>query len=173
MKFDIRKIVLMALYIALFAILSFYGTINFHELKITLQNIPIYIASITLGMIPGAIVGFAGMFIHQLLAYGFTATTLLWVLPQTILGALAGYLFEKRIVRMDQTNRFAVTILLLQLMLTLLNTIIYTLDSLLYGYFNYLLIFGPIVIKLMLSIITGVVYFVVIPIIVNVEKKIH
>ena len=33
MKFDIRKIVLMALYIALFAILSFYGTINFHELK--------------------------------------------------------------------------------------------------------------------------------------------
>ena len=62
MKINIKTIVFTALYASLCVILSLYGTINFQNLKITVQNLPIYIAGITLGTLPGAMVGFVGMF---------------------------------------------------------------------------------------------------------------
>ncbi len=173
MKVNVKLIVRGALYVALFVILSIYGTINLQNLKITVQNFPIYVAAITLGAIPGALVGFTGMFVNQLLTYGFTATTLFWVLPQTILGAVCGYIFEKNLVKINDTQKFFVCILVLQLMVTILNTLIYALDAFIYGYFNYLIIFGPIVIKIMISILTGIVFSILLPIVVKIEKKIH
>lgn len=173
MKVNVKLIVRGALYVALFVILSIYGTINLQNLKITVQNFPIYVAAITLGAIPGALVGFTGMFVNQLLTYGFTATTLFWVLPQTILGAVCGYIFEKNLVKINDTQKFFVCILVLQLMVTILNTLIYALDAFIYGYFNYLIIFGPIVIKIMISILTGIVFSILLPIVVKIAKKIH
>ncbi|MBO6134227.1 MAG: ECF transporter S component [Lachnospiraceae bacterium] len=173
MKVNVKLIVRGALYTAVFVILSIYGTINLQNLKITVQNFPIYVAAITLGAIPGALVGFTGMFVNQLLTYGFTATTLFWVLPQTILGAVCGYIFEKNLVKINDTQKFFVCILVLQLMVTILNTLIYALDAFIYGYFNYLIIFGPIVIKIMISILTGIVFSILLPIVVKIAKKIH
>lgn len=173
MKVNVKLIVRGALYTAVFVILSIYGTINLQNLKITVQNFPIYVAAITLGAIPGALVGFTGMFVNQLLTYGFTATTLFWVLPQTILGAVCGYIFEKNLVKTNDTQKFFVCVLVLQLMVTILNTLIYALDAFIYGYFNYLIIFGPIVIKIMISILTGIVFSILLPIVVKIAKKIH
>ena len=173
MKDSTKKIVLTALYIALFIILSIYATINFQGLKITIQNLPIYVAAITLGAIPGAIVGFAGMLVNQIITYGFTATTLFWVLPQTILGAVCGYIFENNIVKMKHTHRFWATIIILQILVTILNTVVYAIDAIIFSYYNYLVIFGPIILRLMASILTGIVYCVVIPLIVDIVKKIH
>ena len=173
MKLDLRKIVLIALYTALFVILSLYGTINFQSLKITIQNLPIYISGITLGTFPGAIVGFAGMLINQMVTYGFTATTLFWVLPQTILGAVCGYIFENKIVKCEGSQKFFVTIILLQVLVTLLNTVSMAVDAIVFGYFNYIVVFGSLVVRIMVSILTGIVFFITIPIIVNLVKKIH
>ena len=174
MKFDVKKLVLIALYTALFVILSIYGTISpAPNMKITIQNLPIYLAGITLGAVPGAVVGFAGMLLNQMITYGFTTTTLFWVLPQTILGAVTGYLFENGIVKMKSNIRFHVTIAFLQILVTILNTIVYAIAGMIEGYYNYILVFGPFIVKLMISVMTGLVFSVVIPIIIKLTKKIH
>ena len=173
MNTNLRKFVLIAFYTALFVVLSLYGTINFSGMKLTIQNLPIFVGAITLGAAPGAIIGFAGMFINQLITYGFTATTLFWVLPQTIIGATCGYIFENKIVKVGSGTKFWICIISLQVVLTILNTIVILVDSLIYGYFNFLVVFGPFVLRIMVSIIVGVVYCIVIPPIIKLIKKIH
>ena len=142
-------------------------------MRLTLQNLPIYVGAITLGAAPGAIIGFAGMFINQMYVYGFSATTLFWVLPQTILGAVCGYLFENKKVKLSGGIKFWVCIISLQVLLTVINTIVMLIDSLIYGYYSFLVIFGPFILRIMISILVGIVYCVIIPVIVKFIKKIH
>lgn len=171
MNNNIKKTVIMALYIAIFVVLSIYGTIRFGDYKLTVQNLPIYLVAISLGAIPGAIVGFTGMLLNQMITYGFQATTLFWVLPQTILGAICGYIFENDYVKVSSTKKFFVTIIALQIVVTFLNTIASVVDALIYGYFNFFIVFGPLIIRLMLSIMTGVILCIIIPIIIKRTKK--
>lgn len=173
MNTNLRKVVLIAFYTALFVVLSLYGTINFSGMKLTIQNLPIYVGAIMLGAAPGAVIGFSGMFINQLITYGFSATTLFWVLPQTIIGALCGYIFENKIVRVGGGIKFWICIISLQVLLTIINTIVIMIDALIYGYFNFLVVFGPFVLRIMISIIIGIVYCILIPLIVKLIKKIH
>ena len=173
MNTNLRKVVLIAFYTALFVVLSLYGTINLSGMKLTMQNLPIYVGSIMLGAAPGAIIGFAGMFINQLITYGFTATTLFWVLPQTIIGAICGYIFENKIVKVGGGTKFWICIISLQVLLTIINTIVIMIDALIYGYFSFLVVFGPFALRLMISIIVGIVYCILIPLIVKLIKKIH
>lgn len=173
MKWDAKKVVFIALYSALFVVLSIYGTINFQNVKVTTQNLPIYLAGMTLGMIPAAIVGFAGMFISQILTYGFQTTTLFWVLPQTILGAVCGYIFENSLVKADKNPRFYVSIVSMQLMITALNTIVNIIDALINGYYNFITIFGSLVVRIITSILTGIVFCIIIPPLIKLTKKIH
>ena len=173
MKWDTRKIVFVALFSALFVVLSIFGTLNFQSIKITTQNLPIYLAGITCGMIPGALVGFVGMFISQILTYGFQTTTLFWVLPQTILGAVCGYIFENSLVKVNEEPKFYVTIILLQLLITILNTLVNIVDGLVNGYFNYITILGSLVVRIIASVLTGIIFCIIIPSLVKLIKKIH
>lgn len=173
MNKDIKKIVIIALYSALFVVLSIFGTVNMQNIKITTQNLPIYLAGMTLGMVPGAIVGFIGMFISQVLTYGFQTTTLFWVLPQTILGAVCGYIFENSYVEASETPKFYVVVIFMQLLITALNTIVNVIDGLINGYYNFITIFGPLVVRIITSILTGILLCVIIPPLIRLIKKIH
>lgn len=173
MNTNLRKVVLIAFYTALFVVLSLYGTINLSGMKLTIQNLPIYVGAIMLGAVPGAAIGFAGMFINQLITYGFSATTLFWVLPQTIIGGICGYIFENKIIRVGSGIKFWICIITLQVILTVINTIVILIDSLIFGYFSFLVVFGPLVLRIMVSIIVGIIYCIVIPPIIKLIKKIH
>lgn len=173
MNNNVKKLVLISLYTAIFVVLSIYGTVSFSGMKFTLQNLPIYIGAITLGSAPGAIIGFLGMLINQLVTYGFSATTLFWVLPQTIIGGVCGYLFENKIVKVGGGVKFWITIIVLQVVLTILNTVVIAVDALIYGYYNFIVVFGPFILRIMVSILVGIVYSIVIPVIVKMTKKIH
>ena len=156
MNTNVKKLVLIALYAAIFVVLSIFGTINFSGMKLTSQNLPIYIGAITLGSAPGAIIGFAGMLINQLVTYGFSATTLFWVLPQTIIGGTCGYFFENKKVKVGGGLKYWVCILGLQVALTVLNTIVIAIDALLYGYYNFIIVFGPFILRIMVSVLVGI-----------------
>ena len=52
------------------------------NLKISLSGLPVIIVSIVAGPIWGATTGFVGAFTGQMISYGMSATTLLWVLPE-------------------------------------------------------------------------------------------
>lgn len=173
MNNNVKKLVLISLYTAIFVVLSIYGTVSFSGMKLTLQNLPIYIGAITLGSAPGAIIGFLGMLINQLVTYGFSATTLFWVLPQTIIGGVCGYLFENKIVKVGGGVKFWITIIVLQVVLTILNTVVIAVDALIYGYYNFIVVFGPFILRIMVSILVGIVYSIVVPVIVKMTKKIH
>ena len=173
MKWETKKYVLVALYSALFVVLSIFGTLNFQTIKVTTQNLPIYLAGITCGMIPGALVGFVGMFTSQILTYGFQTTTLFWVLPQTILGAACGYIFENSLVKANENPKFYATIIFLQLLITILNTFVNIIDGLVNGYFNYLTILGSLVVRIIVSVLTGIIFCIIIPPLVKLIKKIH
>lgn len=173
MSTKLKNLVFIALYTAIFVVLSIYGTISLSGMKLTLQNLPIYIGAITLGSVSGATIGFAGMLINQMLTYGFTATTLFWVLPQTIIGGVCGYLFENKKVRVGGGLKFWICIITLQVVLTIINTIVIAIDALVYGYYSFIVVFGPLILRLMVSILTGIVFCIVIPAIVKMIKKIH
>lgn len=173
MKNNIKTIIFSAVYASLMTVLSIYGTFSFHNIKFTLQNIPLYLAAITLGAIPGAMVGFIGMFINQMLTYGFTTTTLFWVLPHTIIGMFVGYLFEKKIIKVESELKFCATIIVAQILLTLLNTVAFFIDSTIYGYYSFVVVFGELIIRIMIGVITGIAFCMILPLLVKLAKKIH
>ena len=173
MNTNLKKLVFIALYTAIFVVLSIYGTINLYGMKLTLQNLPIYVGAISLGSIAGATIGFAGMFINQMITYGFTATTLFWVIPQTIIGGVCGYLFENKKVKVGGGLKFWICIITLQVVLTILNTIIIAIDAIVFGYYSFIVVFGPLILRMMVSILTGIVYCLVLPAINRMTKKIH
>lgn len=174
MNTKIRKIIYVAACASLFIILGRFVTIDFGNLKITLKSLPIYVGAITLGPIEGALIGFVGELVLQLTGqYGFTATTLFWVLPYVVIGAICGMAFENKAIKINGGIKYGIFIVSLQVLLSILNTIVLFVDSLIFGYYSFVLVFGSLVGRLMLSILTGIVYSVVLPFIINAIKKIH
>ena len=57
--------------------------------------------------------------------------------------------------------------------MTLLNTLVILIDSLIFGYYSFVYVFGSLIVRLMSSILVGIVYCIVLPFIVNAIKKIH
>lgn len=170
---NLKKFIAIAVLSACFVVLSIFGTINLFELKITSQNLPLYVGAMSYGMIPGALIGLLGMLTSQMVTYGFTGTTLFWVLPYVIIGSIVGEVFEKNIIKEKSKVRFYAFIIFMQLLLTLLNTVAMVADSIVYGYYNLYLIFGSLLIRVMVSVITGIIYATVLPVIINSIKKIR
>ena len=91
---DLKKIVIVAVLIALFFVLSIFGTINFGSVKITVQNLPIYIAAIEFGPIYGLLVGGIGILLNQIVVYGFMPTTIIWIIPHLVFGYVCGIVYK-------------------------------------------------------------------------------
>ena len=171
---NIRKIAQTAILTALFVIFGKFLTLDFGSLKITLKNLPLYVGAISLGTLPGALIGCLGELTIQLTGkYGFSATTLLWILPHTIVGAICGFAFEKEYIKLNGEIKYWVFIICLQLLLTILNTIVMIIDSLIFGYYNPITLISSFVTRIMLAILVGIIYCIVIKYIVYAIKKIH
>ena len=96
----IKKIAFTGVLIGIFVVLGSYLSINAYNIKITFQNLPLFIGAILYGPIDGFIIGFVGMFICQLISpYGLTYTTFLWCMPQAITGAILGYVINKHEIK--------------------------------------------------------------------------
>ena len=71
-------------------------------IKLTFASLPTMICAMLFGPIDGFLVGFLGAFLEQMLKYGFTTTTLLWVLPPAIRGLfirVCALLLKDRLLR--------------------------------------------------------------------------
>ena len=66
------------------------------NLKITLESVPIIVGALLFGSLDGAAIGFVGTLVYQLLRYGVSVTTLLWVLPYVVCGLIIGLYAQKR-----------------------------------------------------------------------------
>ena len=79
-KFTTRQMALDAVLAAICMVLGYYGP-DLGNLKITFEGLPVILAGLLLGPVDGAVVGGIGTLLYQLLRYGVSATTLLWILP--------------------------------------------------------------------------------------------
>ncbi len=174
MNIKIKKIAYISLLIAIFVVIGKFLTIDLGTIKLTAKSLPIYVGAIALGPFEGAITGLIGELLLQITGqYGFTATTLFWVMPYTIVGAICGVVFENKIIKLNGGIKYWVFIISLQILLTFLNTLVIFIDSMIFGYYSFVYVFGSFIIRLMSSILVGIIYAIVLPFIVNAIKKIH
>ncbi len=170
--YSTKKLITLAMFTAMFFVLSIYGTVNLGNMKITLQNIPLLISAFLFGPLEGAIVGGMGMFLNQLLSqYGITVTTPLWILPHIVCGAYVGVLSHRK--KFSINNKFAVLSIIISalLILTIFNTLALFVDSKIFGYYSAAFVFGSLFMRLATAIVSGIIYTLILPPIVKKLEK--
>lgn len=116
------------------------------NLKITLESVPIIVGALLFGSLDGAAIGFVGALVYQLLRYGVSVTTLLWVLPYVVCGLIIGLYAQKRGFSLS-TKQTIIIVVIAELVVTTLNTGVMYIDSKIYGYYSAVYIFGSIAVR--------------------------
>ncbi len=141
-----------------------------NAIKISISGLPIMLAAFLAGPLFGAATGFIGAMLTQLLTYGFTATTLLWVLPATARGLVIGLLF----LAFKKSTKSYVLIfetVVSSLLVTALNTLALFVDSKINHYYSFEFIVGGIGLRVVTGIITAVILSLICVPIVKIVKK--
>ena len=167
---NIKKITFTGILIGSFVILGTYLSITPYNIKITFQNLPLFIGAIMFGPVEGFLIGFLGMFINQLLTYGLSYTIVFWCLPQAIAGAVLGYTIKQFNIKVENSPKFWTLIIMIHLLITMLNTIVIYLDAKIMGYYSFVYVFGSFVLRILTSIVVGVVYACILPIMIRIIK---
>ncbi|MBR2896577.1 MAG: ECF transporter S component [Oscillospiraceae bacterium] len=136
-KLSVRRIVTDAVLIAICYALSFLS-IKAWVIEISFKFLPVLLAALLFGTADGLIVGALGAFAEQMLSYGFTPTTLLWVLPVAAYGVLTG-LCRKNLAASALPAKI-VLFAAIGVVCSLLNTLAFYADSKLFGYYTFELI---------------------------------
>ncbi len=141
------------------------------NLKISLSGLPVIIVAIFGGPFWGAATGFVGAFIGQLLTYGISATTILWVLPAMVRGLSMGILF-RAFKHSLKPGVLTLETCIGSLLVTLFNTGAMLVEQKLYGYYkSFLAIYVAIPTRVLAGIITAVVFSLMLPTIINTLNK--
>ncbi len=163
-KKEIRNLVIDALMIAVFVVLSRFLTIPVGNVKITIAALPIIFTAFYLGIRHTVIVATLAEFLTQLLGYGLTPTTPLWMLPGILRGIiiciLVSFLLKKKGKTVQSISYFEYGIIILTtgIVVLLLNTAVIALDAIIYNYFSYAYVFGDFIFRFIAMIISSVIY---------------
>ena len=163
-RFTTRQLTLDAMLAAMCMVLASFAVQLGGNFKLTFESLPIHIGALMFGPIDGIMIGGIGTFLYQLLfsGYGITATTLLWILPYVVCGAMVGAYSKRR--SFDISRREMIFLMLSsELVITLLNTLALFVDSKLYGYYSPIFVFGTLGARLLLVLGKGIVYGTIMP----------
>lgn len=168
-KFTTRQMALDAVLAAICMVLGYYGP-DLGNLKITFEGLPVILAGLLLGPLDGAVVGGIGTLLYQLLRYGVSATTLLWILPYVLCGLIVGWIGD-RCAPEKSFWRLALTVLAGEGLIFLLNTGVIWLDSKIYGYYSFAYVFGSFFVRLGICAAKTVLYAAVLPTLLSALRK--
>lgn len=160
--FSVRRIAIDAVLIAMFFGLSLLS-VQLGGIKITFASLPTIICAMLFGPIDGFLVGFLGAFLEQMLKFGFTATTMLWILPPAIRGLFIGLcaVLLRKHMSVDsilQTKRpyvYFFFCILSGIIVSTLNTLVFYVDAKIYHYYEYHMIFGVFWIRIASGIVSS------------------
>ena len=161
-KFTARRLVVIAMLTAVHLVLTLTLTVNLGWMRITFNGLPIILAGLLYGPVGGMVTGILGRFLSDLLPYGITVTTPLWVLPAAVRGLIVGYV-AKRMNYSLTKGQMTSLIVLSSLIVTTLNTGAIYLDSVIYGYYTYAYVFGDIGTRYVSGIATAIVLALITP----------
>ena len=161
--FSTKRLALNAVMVALYFAMSMLA-VPMGGLKLTFEHLPIIICALVFGPVDAMLVGALGEFINQMFTFGMTPTTVLWMMPAIFRGLSMGLacLLAKKYMGLDAVLRqkapivFLVVCVLSGLICSFINTLVLLLDSKLYGYYSYALVFGVFWIRMGSSAISSV-----------------
>ncbi len=156
-----RKLAADAVLAAMCAVLGALS-LDFGNLKITFESLPVLLAALAFGPLDGLAVGGIGTLIYQLLRYGVSVTTPLWILPYALCGLLVG-LYAKKLGFVFSGKQLAWAVFLSSLLIFVLNTGVLWLDSIVYGYYSAVYIFGSFVPRLLICLVKAAAFTAVLP----------
>ncbi len=133
----VRRICLDGMMAAIYIALIFI-TIRIGDIRISFGALPIMFVTLCLGLPDGLAVAFIGEFIGQMINYGFTPTTFLWVIPP-MLRVVVLWLFhlpfkKKGDVLYNHIVWYYVGAIVAALFVTASNTLVMYLDAIIIGY---------------------------------------
>lgn len=145
-------------------------SIDLGNLKITLESIPVILGAALFGPIDGALVGFVGTFVYQVIRYGFSVTTLLWMLPYCICGLIVGLYAKKHNYNLS-VKQMILIVVIAELVITTLNTGVLYIDSKIYGYYSAVYIFGTLVPRYLICVGKAVAEGALLPLLIKPIKE--
>ena len=166
-----QQLVMDALLAAMCVVLGFLSIRIGNIMKVSLEDFPVIFAAMMFGPIDGMSVAAVGIFLYQLLSYGITATTALWILPFVVVGGLAGWYAKKSNYR-NTPKQIFVTFIVSEILICLLNTGAIYADSKIFGYYYPTIITSMILIRLVTALGKGVVLGFISPPILKAMSKI-
>ena len=169
-KFTTRQLTLDAMLAAMCAVLG-YLAIDTGTVKVTFESVPVLIAALLFGPVDGMAVGFVGTLVYQLLRYGVSVTTPLWILPYVLCGLIVGLYAKKKNFELTQ-GQTVLIIVIAELVVTLINTATLYVDSKVYGYYFPGIISGALVLRLVLCVVKAVAYAYLLPLLLRPLRKI-
>ncbi len=135
-----------ALLTAMYVLLGTCLVIRHPAIEITLKSLPVVVGALLFGPACGGLVALLGEFLAQLLAWGLQPNTILWVLPPVanglVVGALAVRSRNAGTPLEERLGRCYAAALLGSLATSIVTTVSLWLDSLMYGYYTFALVFG-------------------------------
>ena len=164
-----RRLALDAMLAAMCAVLGALS-IDMGNLKITFEAFPILLGALLFGPVDGLAIGGIGTLVYQLLRYGVSVTTPLWILPYMLAGLLVGFLAREG--KELSLRRLAIAVFSGSLLIFLLNTLVLVLDSKIYGYYSPVYIFGSFVPRLLLCLGKAAAYTAVLPELLRISRRV-
>lgn len=158
-----KRLVLDAVMVALYFALSMIA-VPLGGLKLTFEHLPVILCALLFGPVDAVLVGGLGELINQMLTFGFTPTTILWMTPAMFRGlsmGLAAVLVSKSlgldaVLEKKVPAAFYVVCVISGLICSLLNTFTLYVDSKMFGYYSYAMVFGVLWIRLGASAVSSV-----------------
>ena len=163
-RFTVRRLTLDAVLVAVYFALSMLA-VPIGGLKLTFEHLPIIICAVAFGPVDALLVGLLGEFMNQMLTYGFTPTTLLWTLPALFRGLSMGlcarlvkkHLGVDALMEKKFPAAFAAVCVISGVICSCINTFAFYVDSKMFGYYSYAMVFGVFWLRIGASAISSVV----------------
>lgn len=169
MKTNTRQLVTDAMLAAMCAVLG-YLSLDMQSLKITFEGFPVLLGALLFGPVDGLAIGAVGTAVYQLLRYGVSATTILWILPYALSGLLVGWVSKRHSFELNR-REVLVLVFLSEVMVTALNTGSIYIDSKLYGYYSPVIITGMLIPRIAICIGKGIAFGLLLPYITRPVQK--
>lgn len=160
-KTNVRRMCYTALLAAMYVPLSLYVAVQVGNVRISFGSLPVVVGALLFGPLDAAAAALVGEFFKQLLTYGVTYTTVLYLIPPAVRGVVIGaaaVLARQRGGRLEERRAVCWCVCVAAAVCTTVgNTLVNWLDSVLLGYYTPALIFGDLIWRLLVGILNAVV----------------
>lgn len=137
-----------------------WAVVDTGSLKFTLTSLAVVTAALLFGPADACAVALVGEFLYQVIVFGVTATTPLWLLPPVVhalaLGLCARLLGRKQPLEQRPLLCFAAC-MGCAVLNSLCNTLALYADSKYYGYYEYHMVFGLALVRVAVGLATALV----------------